>query len=83
MGSDRMHLQVLNVLAGSMTAGPFLVIFGRLCSLEEVPEDGKKENVTPVFKKGKKEDLGKYKLVSLTLIPGKVMKKFLNTQRTR
>lgn len=59
MGSVRMHPQVLNVLSGSMTVGPFLVIFGRLCSLEEVPEDGKNEDVTSVFKKGKKEDLGK------------------------
>lgn len=68
MGSDGMYPQVLNALAGSMTVRPLLVIFGRLCSLEEVPEDGKKENIIPVFK-----------LVSLTLIPGKVMKKFLST----
>lgn len=78
-----MQPQVLNVLTCSMTVGPLLVIFGRLCSLEEVPEDGKKENVISVFKKGKKGDLGKYKLVSLALTPGKVIKKFLYTQRTR
>jgi len=36
-------------------------------------EDKRKENVTSVFKKGKKEDVGKYKLVSLTLIPGKAI----------
>ncbi|KAJ7420299.1 hypothetical protein WISP_49217 [Willisornis vidua] len=39
-----------------------------------MPEDWEKENVIQVFKKGKKEDLGNYQLVSSTSIPGKVMK---------
>ena len=43
----------------------------------EVPEDYKIANVTPVFKKGKKEDLGNYTPVSLTFIPGKVMEQFI------
>jgi len=37
-----------------------------------VPEDWRKANATPVFKKGKKEDPGNYRSVSLTSIPGKV-----------
>ncbi|PKU40282.1 rna-directed dna polymerase from mobile element jockey- hypothetical protein [Limosa lapponica baueri] len=39
----------------------------------EVPEDWRKANVIPVFKKGKKEDPGNYRPVSLTSIPGKMM----------
>jgi len=42
----------------------------------EVPEDWRKAIVTPVFKKGKKEDPGNYRPVSLTSIPGKVMEQF-------
>ncbi|KAK4828579.1 hypothetical protein QYF61_027669 [Mycteria americana] len=38
----------------------------------EVPEAGKEANVTHIFKKGKKEDPGTYRLVSVTLIPGKI-----------
>ncbi|KAK4823258.1 hypothetical protein QYF61_000225 [Mycteria americana] len=39
----------------------------------EVPKDWRKTNVTPISKKGKKEDLENYRLVSLALILGKVM----------
>jgi len=40
-------------------------------------EDWKKANVTPMFKKGKKEYLWICRLVSLTLIPGKVMEQLM------
>ncbi|PKU47570.1 rna-directed dna polymerase from mobile element jockey- hypothetical protein [Limosa lapponica baueri] len=44
---------------------------------EEVPEDWRKANVTPAFKKGMKEDPEKYMAVSLTSIPRKVMEQLI------
>jgi len=42
-----------------------------------VPKNWRKASVTPVFKKGKKEDPGNYRLVILTSIPGKMMEKLI------
>ncbi|KAK4816259.1 hypothetical protein QYF61_013893 [Mycteria americana] len=41
--------------------------------LSKIFDHSRKADVTPIFKKGKKEDPGNYRPVSLTSIPGKVM----------
>ena len=55
-----MYLRVLRELE-VIVARPLSIIFHKLWGMGEVPEDWRKPNVTPVFKKGKKEVLGNYR----------------------
>ncbi|CAM4615512.1 unnamed protein product [Caretta caretta] len=73
MGLDALHPRVLKELA-DVIAEPLAIIFENSWRSGEVPDDWKKANVVSIFRKGKKEDPGNYRPVSLTSVPGK--KKF-------
>ncbi|KAK4824706.1 hypothetical protein QYF61_017932 [Mycteria americana] len=68
MGPDEIHPRVLKELA-DLTG--------------EVPADWRLANVTPIFKKGRKEDLGNYRPVSLTSVPGKLVEQIILSAITR
>ncbi|KAK4826962.1 hypothetical protein QYF61_012811 [Mycteria americana] len=76
MGPDEIHPRVLKELAEELTK-PLSIIYQQSWLTGEVPADWRLANVTPIFKKGQKEDPGNYRPVSLTSVPGKLMEQII------
>ncbi|KAK4806934.1 hypothetical protein QYF61_027301 [Mycteria americana] len=76
MGPDEIHPRVLKELAEVLTK-PLSIIYQQSWLTGEVPVDWRLANVTPIFKKGRKEDPGNYRPVSLTSVPGKLMEQII------
>ncbi|GAB0209891.1 mitochondrial enolase superfamily member 1 [Grus japonensis] len=76
MGPDGIHPRVLRELVEVLTK-PLSIIYQQSWLTGEVPVDWRLANVTPIHKKGRKEDPGNYRPVTLTLVPGKVMEQII------
>jgi len=76
MGPDGIHPGVLRELAEEL-AKPLSIIHEQSWLTGEVPDDWRIANVTPIYKKGQKEDPRSYRPVSLTSVLGKIMEQFI------
>ncbi|KAF1552038.1 hypothetical protein FQV20_0001515, partial [Eudyptula albosignata] len=83
MGPDGIHPRVLRELLAEELAKPLSIIYQQSWLTGEVPDDWRLANVTPIYKKGRKEDPGNYRPVSLTSVPGKIMERFILRALTR
>ena len=82
MGLDNMYPRVLKELA-VVIAKSFSTIFEKLWLTGGVPGDWKKGNVTPIFKKGRKEDSENYWLMRLSPVAGKTREQLLLEEMLR
>ncbi|KAK4825574.1 LOW QUALITY PROTEIN: hypothetical protein QYF61_000573 [Mycteria americana] len=82
MGPDEIHPRALKELADVLTKS-LSIIYQQSWLTGEVPADWRLANVTPIYKKGQKEDLGNYRPVSLTSVPAKLMEQIILSAITR
>ncbi|KFV44140.1 RNA-directed DNA polymerase from mobile element jockey, partial [Gavia stellata] len=76
MGSDGIYPRVLRELVEEL-AKPLSIIYQQSWLTGEVLDDWRLANVTPIYRKGQKEDPGNYRPVSLTSVLGKIMEMFI------
>ena len=75
-GPDEIHARVLKEGIDSISVA-LRLIFDRSLRFAEIPQDWKLANVTPIFKKGRKDDASNYRPVSLTCVVCKVLERII------
>uniref|UniRef100_A0A493TF21 Reverse transcriptase domain-containing protein n=1 Tax=Anas platyrhynchos platyrhynchos TaxID=8840 RepID=A0A493TF21_ANAPP len=82
MGPDGIHPRILRELVEEL-AKPLSIIYQQSWLSGEVPVDWRLANTTPIYKKGRRADLGNYRPVSLTSVPGRLMEQIILSVITR
>ena len=75
-GHDQISIRMLRLCSNS-TGKPLEIIFNRCLETSTFPNDWKKGNVVPVFKKGDKQILKNYRPISLLPVCGKIFEKLI------
>ena len=73
---DGIHLRVLRELSKQLTKITF-IIYQQSWLTGEVPDDWRLASMTPIYKRGRKEDLGNYRPVSLVSVLGKIIEQLI------
>ena len=76
MGPDGLYPRVLRELA-DVVAKPLSIILQQSWLTGDVPTDWRLADVTPIFRKGWKDDPGSYRPISLTSVLQKVMEQII------
>ena len=75
-GPDNIHPKILKE-ANEVLALPLHILFETSFRLKQLPQDWKSANISAIFKKGSKLDVGNYRPVSLTCICCKIMESII------
>ncbi|MEW8547929.1 MAG: reverse transcriptase family protein, partial [Candidatus Thiodiazotropha sp.] len=75
-GPDNLHPKFLKETQ-SVIKKPLEIIFQKSIQEGKLPEVWKEANVTPIFKKGNKNNAENYRPISLTSVPGKILEKLI------
>ena len=75
-GPDGIHPMMLKKLAAHLST-PLAFLFNTTLETGEIPDDWRKARVSPIFKKGARNQAENYRPISLTSIVCKLMEKFV------